>query len=402
LSSSNSSSNKKSSTVLLIDNDGFSNYTCYFARGISKYQNVILYGFSEESFHVTGAAMQKGIKFHCIKKRLPKGYSAIKGIIRVFILFFILSSVLIRTKYDIVHVQDYLPTFFLFIPLLKLRKKQICWTLHDVEIFKFATGINGRLQEIFLKLVSQPTLMTIYVDKILVHAYSLKEQLIAKKVDQKKIYVIRHFDYNYLLENEVADEMMEFKDPKLGEGYVLFFGNIAPWKGINTLIDATKMALNKMDRKFILIIAGESYEGLKNIQYFDNLKNEDKKCVKIIERFITDSEIPDLVGKSSFLVLPYNNLFRHSASGVIPLAYTFRKPVIVSNISSLSEYIENGKTGLIFDVENSKQLADCMIELIENNSKCVQMGKKAHEKMLNEMSLEICCKLVNSVYNTPD
>ncbi len=363
MSSSNLSSNKKSSTVLLIDNDGFSNYTCYFARGISKYQNVILYGFSEESFRITGAANEKGIKFHCIKKRLPKGYSAIKGIIRVFILFFILSSVLIRTKYDIVHVQDYLPTFFLFIPLLKIKRKQICWTLHDVEIFKFATGINGRLQEVFLKLVAQPTMMTNYVDKILVHAYSLKEQLIAKKVDEKKIYVIRLFDYDYLLENKGADEVMESKDPKFGDGYVLFLGNIAPWKGINILIDAVKIALNKTGRKFTLIIAGKSYEGLRNVD---------------------------------------NNLFRHSASGLIPLAYTFGKPVIVSNISSLSEYVEKGKTGLIFEVENSKQLADCMIELIENNSKCVEMGKRAHQKMLNEMSLDICCKFINSVYNTPD
>ena len=402
MSSSNLSSNKKSSTVLLIDNDGFSNYTCYFARGISKYQNVILYGFSEESFRITGAANEKGIKFHCIKKRLPKGYSAIKGIIRVFILFFILSSVLIRTKYDIVHVQDYLPTFFLFIPLLKIKRKQICWTLHDVEIFKFATGINGRLQEVFLKLVAQPTMMTNYVDKILVHAYSLKEQLIAKKVDEKKIYVIRLFDYDYLLENKGADEVMESKDPKFGDGYVLFLGNIAPWKGINILIDAVKIALNKTGRKFTLIIAGKSYEGLRNVEFFENLKNEDMKCLKIIDRFITDSEIPNLVGKSSFLVLPYNNLFRHSASGLIPLAYTFGKPVVVSNISSLSEYVEKGKTGLIFEVENSKQLADCMIELIENNSKCVEMGKRAHEKMLNEMSLDICCKFINSVYNTPD
>jgi len=168
------------------------------------------------------------------------------------------------------------------------------------------------------------------------------------------------------------------------------------------LIDAAKMALKETGRKFILIIAGESYEGLKNIQYFENLKNEDMKCVKIINRYITDSELPNLVGKSSFLVLPYNNLFRHSASGVIPLAYTFGKPVIVSNISSLSEYVENGKTGLIFDVEDSKQLADCMIELIENNSKCLEMGKRAHEKLLNEMSLEICCKFVNSVYTTRD
>jgi len=402
LLSSNLSSNKKTSTVLLIDNDGFSNYTCYFARGLSKYLNVILYGFSEESFQNTGAAKENGIKFHCIKKRLPKSYSAINGIIRVFILFFILSSVLLKTKYDIVHIQDYLPTFFLFIPLLKLRRKQICWTLHDVEIFKFATGINGRLQKVFLKLVSQPSLMTGRVDKILVHAYSLKEQLIARKVDRRKIYVVRLFDYDYLLENTGAGEAVEYKGPKFGNGYILFLGNIAPWKGISTLIDAAKIVSKKIGPKFILIIAGQSYEGLKNIQYFEKLKNEDIKYVKMIDRFITDSEIPNLVGKSLFLVLPYNNLFRHSASGVIPLAYTFGKPVIVSNISSLVEYVENGKTGLIFDVDDSNQLADLMIELIQNNSKCIDMGKRAHEKMLNEMSLDVCCKFINSVYSIRD
>jgi len=122
----------------------------------------------------------------------------------------------------------------------------------------------------------------------------------------------------------------------------------------------------------------------------------------IIDRYITDPEIPELVRKSLCLVLPYNNLFRHSASGVIPLAYTFAKPVIVSNLTSLSEYVENNKTGLIFNVGDSKQLADCMVELIENNSKCVEMGKKAHEKMVNEMSLDLCCKVINNVYNIRD
>jgi glycosyltransferase involved in cell wall biosynthesis len=402
LSSSSLSPNKKTSTVLLIDNDGFSNYTCYFARGISKYRDVILYGFSEESFHVTGAANENGIKYHSLKNRLPRGYSAIKGVVRVFVLFFVLLSVLFRTKYDIVHVQDYLPTFFLFIPLLKLKRKQICWTLHDVEIFKFATGISGRIQELFLKVVSQPTLMANYVDKILVHAYSLKEQLIEKKVDEKKIYVIRIFDYDYLLEYENDNEKKKSNYPKFEDGYILFLGNIAPWKGIDTLIDAVKIALNNIDQKFNLIIAGESYEGLKNIKYFENLNNEDMKNVKFIDRYITDPEIPDLVRKASFLVLPYNNLFRHSASGVIPLAYTFAKPVIVSNIPSLSEYVENGKTGLIFDVEDSRQLANCMIELIENNSKCIEMGQRAHEKMLNEMSLDVCCRFINNVYDKLD
>jgi hypothetical protein len=64
------SSEEKRLTVLLIDNDGFSDYTCYLAKGLSKYLDVILYGFSEESFNVTGASkvtfpwhMREGI-FH--------------------------------------------------------------------------------------------------------------------------------------------------------------------------------------------------------------------------------------------------------------------------------------------------------------------------------------------------
>jgi hypothetical protein len=100
-------SGEKRLKILLIDNDDFSDYTSYFARGLSKYADVILYLFSEESPNVTGAANQKGIKFNYINKRIPKG-----GIIRVFILFFIILDALTRTKYDIVHIQDYLPSFF--------------------------------------------------------------------------------------------------------------------------------------------------------------------------------------------------------------------------------------------------------------------------------------------------
>src|SRR5919109_3010232 len=186
---------EKPSSVLLIDSDGFSNYTSYLARGLSLYCDVILHGLSYQSYNITGASRQKRIKFYYLKKRLPKGYSALRGLVRVFILFFILLNTLFRTKYDIVHIQEHLPTFFLFIPMLKLRKKKICWTLHDVEIFPPATGISGKMRLLFLKIVSQPSLMTKFADTIIVHAESLKKQLVAKGIDEKKIFVVRHFDY---------------------------------------------------------------------------------------------------------------------------------------------------------------------------------------------------------------
>jgi glycosyltransferase involved in cell wall biosynthesis len=389
--------------VLLIDNDDFSDYTSYFARGLSKYVDVILYCFSEESPKVTGAIKQKGIKIKYINKRLPKGYSPVRGVVRVFVLFFILLDALMRTEYDIVHIQDYLPAFFLFIPILKLRRKRICWTLHDLDIFSlwyrlFATGIDGRFQILFRKMVTQPTLVSKYVDKILVHALSHKKLLILKNVEEKKIQVMRQFDYKYLVEFNNKSARTKIYDFVLEDNYILFFGNIAPWKGVDILIEAAKDVKNRIGQNFNVVIAGKPYPGFDGIRFFENIGREENKFVNIINKYITRSEIPALIERSSFLVLPYNNDFQYSSSGVIPLSYTFAKPVIVSNVPSLVEYVDPGKTGLIFEVNNSKQLANCMINLIENNSKCLQMGQAAYQKLVNEMSLDVSCKMIDSVY----
>lgn len=393
-----STSEEKRLKVLLIDSDGFSDYTCYLARGLAKYLDVILYSFSERSYNITGAAKENRIKFSYIKKRLPKGYSTLRGIIRIILMFFILLHMLIRTKYDIVHIQDYLPTFFIFIPFLKLRKKRICWTMHDLEIFELANGIEGKLQVEFLRLVCQPTIVIKYADKIFVHAESLKEYLILKNVNQNKIEVIKFFDYQYLLKLDKNLKQVESNILSPEGGYILFIGNIAPWKGIDTLINAARIVRNKIEDKFTLVIAGTPYEGLRNSRFFDKVNQEDYKFIKILDRYIIQSEIPSLVTNSKFLVLPYNYLFQHSASGVITLAYTFSKPVIVSNLPSLAEYVEEGKTGLIYDVNNCVQLANCIIELIENDEKCFQMGQNAYQKLINEMSLDVCSHNTHNVY----
>jgi glycosyltransferase involved in cell wall biosynthesis len=267
--------------------------------------------------------------------------------------------------------------------------------LHDVEIFAPTTGISGKMRLLFLRIVSQPSLMTKFADNIIVHAESLKKQLVAKGVDENKIYVVRHFDYRYLLE----DNLLQTKSQEeLPNNYALFFGNIAPWKGVEVLIEAAKIVRAQVGKKFNLVIAGEPYEGYEDIPFFRGLDGQDYEYVKILNRYITSPEISDIISKSSFLVLPYNNTFQTSASGVVPLAYTFSKPVIVSSVSSLVEYVEHGKTGFIFETNNSVQLANYIIELVNNSAECIEMGKRAYQKMIEDMSLERCSQDTWMVY----
>jgi hypothetical protein len=155
-----------------------------------------LYGLSYEYYKITGASLQKRIKSCYLKNWLSKNSSALRGLERVFLLFPILFNALSRMKYEIVHVQEHLPTFFLFIPMLKLRKKQICWTLHDVEIFSLAIGISGRIGVLFLRIVSQPSLVAKYADKIIVHAESLK-----KSLSQRELMRTRYMLYGTLIIN---------------------------------------------------------------------------------------------------------------------------------------------------------------------------------------------------------
>ena len=75
------------------------------------------------------------------------------------------------------------------------------------------------------------------------------------------------------------------------------------------------------------------------------------------------------------------------------------KPVIVSDLAPLAEYVENGKTGLIFQPGDSVQLANCIIKLTKNKDLCKNMGFNANQKLMKEMSLEICSKKINTLYD---
>ena len=70
-------------------------------------------------------------------------------------------------------------------------------------------------------------------------------------------------------------------------------------------------------------------------------------------KFIDQNNTAKYFMASDIVDMPYKH---GSQSGVLSLAYNFNRPVIVTNVGGLSEYIVNGKTGFV--VNDEKELSN--------------------------------------------
>ena len=119
------------------------------------------------------------------------------------------------------------------------------------------------------------------------------------------------------------------------ESFHLFFGVIDKYKGVEHLLDSYNESLKRIP----LVIAGSG-------KFTDEEKRKIEKAtgVIIINRYISNGEMKWLIPHAKSVVLPY---IEASQSGVLPIAYSFGVPVIVSDLPGLTQYVENVKTGFV-------------------------------------------------------
>lgn len=206
-------------------------------------------------------------------------------------------------------------------------------------------------------------------DKIIVHGNVLFKDLAEQDIPPGKIAVIPHGDYSFF-KNFAGSDVKE-------DHSILFFGRIKPYKGIKYLIEAEKIISNASGG-YKLIIAGDG-----DITSYDIDTNNPN--IIVINRYIDDTEVAILFKKSMMVVLPYLDA---SQSGIIPIAYAFGKPVIVTNVGSISEVVEDNVTGLIVPPADAGSLAKAILKLLNNDELRRNMGENAYKKMKIEMSWE--------------
>jgi len=155
--------------------------------------------------------------------------------------------------------------------------------------------------------------------------------------------------------------------------YVLFFGFIRHYKGLDLLLEAfADERLRKFPVK--LIIAGEFYENPQPyLELIIRLKLDG--LVELRTGFIPDNEVRNYFSVADLVAQPYRSA---TQSGVSQIAYHFEKPMLVTNVGGLSEIIPNGKVGYVVEVE-TKQISDAMVDFFTN---------QRSEKMIANIKIE--------------
>ena len=132
---------------------------------------------------------------------------------------------------------------------------------------------------------------------------------------------------------------------------LLFFGYVRKYKGLDVLIEAfpSILAENPYAR---LLIVGEFYDDPKPyMEQINKLKIEDK--VRVINQFVPNEEVARYYQVSDVVILPYRSA---TQSGILNIAYGFYKPVIVTDVGGLAEFVEEGRTGFVVDPDSTEAI----------------------------------------------
>ena len=268
-----------------------------------------------------------------------------------------------RFRPDVVHVQHVHLWFSLWVPTL--RKDPLVITVHD-PVHHVGDVESARTPQ---RLVHWGYRRA---DELITHAEQLKSVLVDDiHLPAARITVIPHV----AISPDGPDETVEEKGKRL-----LFFGRIWEYKGLEYLIRAEPLISARVpDVEIVIAGRGEDFE-----KYRRMMVNPSRFVID--NELIPEERVAQHFGESSVVVLPYIDA---SQSGVVPIAYSFNRPVVASAVGGLPSVVEDGVTGLLVPPRDEKALAEALVTLLQDDDLRHKMGAAGRQKLEREWAPEV-------------
>ncbi|MFA6151650.1 MAG: glycosyltransferase family 4 protein [Chitinophagaceae bacterium] len=316
---------------------GMDYYTLLLAKGLTSYVETV-------GIFSNFSTQDSRIRFYPIFIQHASSY--IKKICNHFFAFLHATIICRKESYNkvIVHLFSYGLKEIYALGVLKMAGLEIIAIVHDVESFA------GKDKPLFQKIIFNHL-----ADKLMLHNQFSSDVLTEKynnKSVKAKVKIIPHGNFHDLPSKKL-DKVEARKRLSISSNfiYLLFFGQIKEVKGLEILIKSLPYLPNNVK----LIIAGKPWKS--DFQAYqkiiNNLGLNDRIETQI--GFVEDIQRDLLFRACDIIVLPYKQIFQ---SGVLLMAFSYKLPVVASNLKPMKELIRHGETGFLFDSENEISLAN--------------------------------------------
>ena len=164
-----------------------------------------------------------------------------------------------------------------------------------------------------------------------------------------------HPIYDHYGERMTKAEACEALGLPKDKHYMLFFGLVRAYKGLDLLLDAFGKVKEQLP-DLQLIIAGEFYEDEQKYRtQIEELGLSDRVVVR--NEFVPDGDLRKYFGAADLIVQPYKTA---TQSGVTQVAFHFEKPMLVTNVGGLGEIVHDHKMGYACEPDAEAIAADLL------------------------------------------
>ncbi len=147
------------------------------------------------------------------------------------------------------------------------------------------------------------------------------------------------------------------KTKRNSKEFILFFGRVSSYKGIDMLLAAIPKILLKFPNEIFMIVGRSDTNMEKNINQHVNHQ------IKYIDEYVSTEELANIITDAKFVVCPYRDA---TQSGVLMTSFALNVPVVATNVGSFPEYIQDDYNGKLSN-PSVEDISDAICEALENN-----------------------------------
>ncbi len=203
---------------------------------------------------------------------------------------------------------------------------------------------------------------------------------------------IPHPIYDVFGEKITKQEALKNLELNTDDKYLLFFGFIRDYKGLDLIIRAmSDKRIKELGIK--LIVAGEFYEGRQDyLDLISDLSLSDSIIMR--SDFIPADKVKDYFCSSDMITQTYKTA---TQSGITQIAYHFERPILVTDVGGLAEIVPHGRVGYVTSKE-PVDIADSIIDFYKYNKEEEFTLNIIQEK--ERFSWEVFVEEVNELINS--